>query len=101
MAAHVFRNFIEIEQSPENVILMDFKNASNSVKRDKMLDTVLRKRSQVYNFTHSACCETSRLFSGEKVFQSQEGYEQRDLEGRVFFSDTIQDFVNQLVSFAI
>ena len=78
IAAHVFRNLIENEKNPENVILkMDFKNAFNSLKRDKMLDTVFRKRRQIYNYTHSAYSDTSHLFFGEKVILSQEGCQQR------------------------
>ena len=74
IAAHVFRNLIENEQNPENVILkMDFKNAFNSLKRDKILDTVFRKRRQIFNYTHSAYSESSHLFFGEIVIQSQEG----------------------------
>ena len=71
---------------------MDFKNAFNSLKRDKMLDTVFRKRGQIYNYTHS------HLFLGDKVIQSQEGCQQGDPEGPALFSDTVQDLVNQMVS---
>ena len=99
IAAHVFRNLIENEQNPENVIMkMDFKNAFNSLKRDKILDTVFRKRRQIYNNTHSAYSESSHLFFGEKVIQSQEDCQQGDPEGPALFSDTIQDLVNQMVS---
>ena len=99
IAAHVFRNLLENEQNPENVILkMDFKNAFNSVKRDKILDTVFRKRRQIYNYTHSAYSETSHLFLGDKIIQSQEGCQQGDHEGPALFSDTIQNLVNQMVS---
>ena len=99
ITAHVFRNLIENEQNPENIILkMDFKNAFNSLKRDKILDTVFRKRRQIYNYTHSAYSESSHLFFGEKVIQSQEGCQQGDPEGPALFSDTIQDLVNQMVS---
>ena len=90
IAALVFRNLIETETNPENFILkMDFKNAFNSLKRDKMLDTVFRKRRQFYNYTHSAYSETSPLFFGDKVIQSQEGCQQGNPEGPAFFSDTI------------
>ena len=99
IAAHVSRNLIENEKNPENVILkMDFKNAFNSLKRDKMLYTVFRKRGQIYNYTHSAYSETSHLFFGDKVIQSQEGCQQGDREGPALFSDTIQDLVNHMVS---
>ena len=63
-----------------------------------MLDTVFRKRRQNYNYTHSACSETSHLFFRDKVIQSQEGGQQGDPEGPALFSDTIQDLVNQMVS---
>ena len=99
IAAHVFRNLLENEHNPENVILkMDFKNAFNSLKRDKMLDTVFRKRRQIYNYTYSAYGEASHLFFGDKVIQSQEGCQQGDPEGPALFSDTIQELVNQMVS---
>ena len=95
IAPHVFRNLIENKQNPENIILkMDFKNAFNSLKRE----TVFRKRRQIYNYTHSAYSESSHLFFGEKVIQSQEGCQQGDPEGPAAFSDTIQDLVNQMVS---
>ena len=78
IAPHVFRNLIENEKNPENVILkMDSKNAFNSLKCAKMLDTVFRKRRQIYNNTHSANSETSNLFFGDKVILSQEGCQQR------------------------
>ena len=99
IAAHVFRNFIENEKNPENVILKtNFKNAFNLLKRGKILDTVFRKRRQIYNYTHSAYSETSHLFFGDKVIQSHEGCQQGDPEGPALFSETIQDLVNQLVS---
>ena len=63
-----------------------------------MLDIVFRKRRLIYNYTHSAYSETSHLFFGNKVIQSQEGCQQGDPEGPALFSDTIQDLVNQMVS---
>ena len=99
ISAHVFRNLIENEKNPENTILkMDFKNAFNSLKRDKMLDTIFRNRRQIYNYTHSAYSDTSHLFFSDKVIQPQEGCQQGDPEGPALFSDTIPDLVNQMVS---
>ena len=103
LTAHVFRNFVEsehpkrviLESNRENVILkMDFKNALNSLKRDNSF----QKRRQIYYYTHSAYSETSHLFSGHKVIQSQEACQQGDPEGPALVSDTIQDLVNQMVS---
>ena len=76
---------------------MDFKNVFNSLKRDKSLDTVLRKRRQIYNYTHSVYSETSYLFLAEKVIHTLEGCQQGDPEGPALFSDTIQYLVNQIV----
>ena len=60
---------------------------------------MFRKRRQIYNYTHSAYSEISHLFFGEKgIIQSQEGCQQGDPEGPALFSDTIQKFVNQMVS---
>ena len=77
---------------------MDFKKAFNSLKRDKILETVFRKRRQTYNYAHSAYGESSHLFFGEKLIQPQEGCQQGDPERPAPFSDTIQDLVNQMVS---
>ena len=89
IAAHVFRNLIENGQYPENVILkLDFKYAINSLKRDKILDTVFRKRRQIYNYTHTAYSESSHLFFGKKDIQSQEGCQQGHPEGPALSSDT-------------
>ena len=77
---------------------MDFKNDFNSLERDKLLDTVFRMRRQIYNYTYSAYSETSHLFLGDKVNQSQEDCQQGDPEGPALFSDTIQDIVIRMVS---
>ena len=84
-----FQVLFENEKNTENVILkMDFENAINSPKRDKILDTVFRERRQIYNYTHSAYSETSHLFFGGKGIQSQEGCQQGDSECPALFSDT-------------
>ena len=62
---------------------MDFKNAFDSLKRDKTLD--------------SAYSQTSHLFFGDKGIQSQEGCQRGNPEGPALFTDTIKD-VNQKVS---
>ena len=52
IAAHVFRNLNDNQKNPENGILkMDFINAFNSLKRDKMLDTVTTPDLQL----HAVC----------------------------------------------
>ena len=66
---------------------MDFQNVFNLLRRDEMIYTVLRKRRQIYNYTHSANSETSNLFFGENVIQSQEDCQQGDPEDPAFFSD--------------
>ena len=62
------------------------------------LDTVFRKRHQIYNYTYSAYSESSHLFFGEKVIQSQKGCQKGDPEGPALIFDTIPDIVNQMVS---
>ena len=99
IAAHAFLNLIENEQNSENVILkMDFKSAFNSLKPDKIEDTVFRKRRQIYNYTHSAYGKSPHLFFGEKLIKPQEACQQGDPERPALFSDFIQDLVNQMVS---
>ena len=88
ITAQVFRKLLENEQNSEILTLKrDFQNIFNLLQRDEKIYTVLRKRRQIYNYTHSAYSETSDLFFGENVIQSQKDCQQGDPEDPAFFSD--------------
>ena len=66
IAEHVFRNLIENEQNPENVILkMDFKNAFNSLKHDKILDTVFENDAR-FTIIRTLHIANPHIFSSER-----------------------------------
>ena len=75
---------------PSNAILkLDFKNALNSIRKDKMLEAVQRPPPQLFSFVHSAYSSPSSLFWKDRVLQSAEGVQQGDPLGLLLFCLTI------------
>ena len=64
---------------PNKVLLkLDFTNAFNSIRRDKMLEAVQRLAPDIYPFVHSVYYSPSSLFWSDKIIQSSEGVQQGD-----------------------
>jgi hypothetical protein len=82
---------------PENnykvVLKVDFANAFNSIKRDKMLTEIKNEFPLLYPFLD----QSSFLFFGEKTIPSEVGVQQGDPCGPMTFSATIQPFVKKLL----
>ena len=49
---------------------LDYKNAFNTLRRDKMLSAVLEFAPDLFPFVHSAYSEPSFLFFGEHILSS-------------------------------
>ena len=64
----------------QNVVLLklDFKNAFNCIRREKMLEATRSLAPDLYPLVHSAYSSPSALFWGDKVIQSSEGVQQGD-----------------------
>ena len=69
IAAHSFRNLIELDDNPKCTVLfkLDFRNAFNSLNRETMLNHVYSNRPKSYNCTHCAYSKPSYLFYGSCV----------------------------------
>ena len=92
-AAHATRCYLH-NMPPKHLLLkLDFKNAFNSLRRDKMLEAVKHSAPELFPFIYSAYAKPSHLFCGDQVIQSAEGVQQGDPLGSLLFCMTIQPVV--------
>ena len=77
---------------------LDFQNAFNSIRRDKMLEAVQSLAPDLMAFVHSAYSSPSSLFWGDKTLQSSEGVQQGDPLGPLLFCLSIHQLCSQLKS---
>ena len=80
------------------LLKLDFKNAFNSLRRDKMLMTVRESIPELFRFVHSAYAQPSSLFCRDQVVESSEGVQQGDPLGPLLFCLTIHPMVLKLRS---
>ena len=84
---------------PDNVLLkLDFRNAFNCIRWDKMLKSVEELAPELFPFVYFVYSEPSTLFWGDKLLQSSEGVQQGDLLGPLLFCLTIHRLTMQLRS---
>ena len=97
-AAHAARQFLN-NMSPSHLLLkLDFKNAFNCLRRDKMLAAVKGSAPELFKFILSAYVNPSALYCGDQVIMSSEGVQQGDPLGPLLFCLTIQLLVLKLSS---
>ena len=83
-AVHAARLFLDNLQPNEVILKLDFKNAFNTIRRDKMLKAVRSLAPDLAPFVYSAYSEPSILFWGEQTLLSREGVQQGDPLGPCF-----------------
>ena len=105
---HSARLFLRNLKPDQALLKLDFKNAFNSIHRDKMLSSVLDLAPDIFQFVYSAYSITSVLFWGDKSLQSSEGlqlHSQMKSEFHVLYLDDVtlggnlDDVVHDLVLF--
>ena len=97
-AVHAARIYLQ-NMPPNNLMLkIDFKNAFNTIRRDKMLHSVLEFIPEIYPLVHSAYCSPTHLFFGNHIVSSAEGVQQGDPLGPLLFSITIHRLLGTLHS---
>ena len=84
-AIHAARCYLHHLTPGQAVIKLDFKNAFNSVHRDKILGVVLDLAPRIFQFVHSAYSMPSSLFWGDRILHSIEGVQQGDPLGPLPF----------------
>ena len=61
---HAARLYLNNLDSASSVVKLDFKNAYNSIRRDKMMLVVLELCPALFHFVHSVYSTPSSLFLG-------------------------------------
>jgi hypothetical protein len=80
------------------LIKLDFSNAFNTLRRDDMLEAVLKEIPEIFNFCHLSYAENSTLLFNEFKISSEEGPQQGDPLGPLLFALTIHPILQSLVS---
>ena len=97
-AVHAARIYLRSLQSDQVIVKVDFENAFNSVRRDKVLLAVEEFIPALLPFVHSAYCVTSSLMWGSEVVKSSEGVQQGDPLGPLLFCLAIHKMCAKLKS---
>ena len=97
-AVHAARFYLRNIGSNKVLLKLDFTNAFNSIRRDKMLEAVQRLAPSIYPFVHSVYSSPSSLFWSDKIIQSSEGVQQGDPLGPLLFCLTIHHVCSLLKS---
>ena len=80
------------------LLKLDFMNAFNCLRRDKILSAVKDSAPELFKFVFSAYSSPSELYCGDHVIQSAEGVQQGDPLGPLLFCLTIHPLVLKLTS---
>lgn len=97
-AVHAARRYLNSLQPDYVLLKLDFANAFNCIRRDKMLSKVGELAPELLPFVHSAYSTPSTLFWGETPLQSSEGVQQGDPLGPLLFCLSIHHLTEQLTS---
>jgi len=97
-AVHAVRRFLSSMTDDCIVVKLDFANAFNSLRRDKILEAVLSDVPEIYSFCYLSYSRTSLLQYGDWNVESQVGVQQGDPIGPLLFCLTIQPLLCSLRS---
>ena len=97
-AVHAARLYLLDLDPTKAVLKLDFKNAFNSIRRDKLLEAVRELAPGLLEFVHSAYSSPSVLYWADRTLQSAEGVQQGDPLGPLLFCLTIHELCSHLQS---
>ena len=87
-----------IESSGKVILKIDFKNAFNSISRNKFLSLIHERYPGLYPYAHAAHDSASHLFIGDSALSSEEGGQQGDPEAPPIFCDTVNEITHKVES---
>ena len=97
--AHAVRTYISSSHSNDHILVkLDFSNAFNSLRRDRMLEAVSKELPSAYNYIYSSYAQPSLLSYGDRVIASSGVIQQDDPLGPLLFSLTINTMVKSVQS---
>ena len=97
-AVHAARLYLRNLQTGSAMVKLDFCNAFNTIRRDKMLEATLKFAPDIFPFVFSAYSASSSLFWEGRVIQSAEGLQQGDPLGPLLFCLATQSHVSSFTS---
>ena len=97
-AAHAARQYLRHMDTGQVMVKLDFRNAFNCLRRDKILTAVKKAAPELFHLVSSAYQRPSSLFCGEHILQSEEGIQQGDPLGPLLFCLTTHPLVTSLQS---
>ena len=98
-AAHATRLYLHNMPPGHLLLKLDFINAFNTLRRDKMLESVKEYAPELFTLVHSAAYgQPSLLFCGDHIVESAEGVQQGDSLGPLLFCLAIHLLVLKLRS---
>ena len=97
-AIHSARLFLNNISPLKALVKLDFENAFNSLRRDKMLSSVGELAPDILPFVHSAYSSPSSLYCGYDILQSSEGVQQGDPLGPLLFCLSLYHLHSQMRS---
>ena len=97
-AAHAARHYLRCMPLNHLLLKLDFKKKFNTLRRDKMIDSVQQSTPEMFSFIYSAYASPSHLFCGDNILQSAEGVQQGDPLGPLLFCITTQQLILNLRS---
>ena len=95
---HAARKYLSSLEDGHLLLKLDFRNAFNSIRRDKMLHSVMSKAPALLPLAYSTYRLPSLLFYGDFSIPSAEGVQQGDPLGPLLFCLTIHELVTSLKS---
>ena len=97
-AVHAAQIHLQSLQSDQVIVKVNFENAFNSGRRDKVLSAVEEFITVLVPFVHSAYCVALSLMWGSEVVESSEGVQQGDPLGPLLFCLAIHKMCAKLTS---
>ena len=99
-AVHAARSFLSEMAHEHAVVKLDFQNAFNSIRRDKMLEATSDLAPEIFSFVHSYASYSSptHLYWGDRLILSAEGVQQGDPLGPLLFCLTLHQYCQRFSS---